>query len=280
MPILALLVALLLVSSTGDMPETAVPAEVGRAGSDRSHPHRHAVVTPAERSLRHDAVPVLMYHVLADPPVGAPFPELYVKPADFLEHVTWLEARGFQAVTLSQVVAHWSTGSSLPDRPVVLTFDDGYSSVATVAGPVLRRLDWPGVLNLKVGNVGDAVRVDEVRALVDDGWEIGAHTITHPVLPMLGAAALRTETRGSKRALENAFGVPVRVFCYPSGRYDARVIRAVRAAGFVAATTTEPGFARRDEPFTLDRVRVGRSDGLAAIVAALDGPTPRSTRLG
>jgi len=69
--------------------------------------------------------------------------------------------------------------------------------------------------------------------------------------------------------------VPVDFFCYPSGRYDERVVEAVRRAGFFGATTTEYGLARPSEPFSLDRVRVNRTDGVAGFAAKLRALAPR-----
>ena len=189
-------------------------------------------------------VPVLMYHVIADPPPGAPWPQLYVSPAEFEAQVAWLERQGFAAVTLSDVWHNWHDGGSLPDRPVVFTFDDGYRSVVTKALPILRRRGWPAVLNLKVGNLepGNFTESD-VRRLLDAGWELGAHTITHPDLRTLDDAGLEREVAGSRKELRRRFGVPVAFFCYPAGRYDARVIAAVRRAGFLGATSTIEGLA-------------------------------------
>ncbi len=108
------------------------------------------------------------------------------------------------------------------------------------------------------------------------GWEIDAHTLTHPDLTTLDGDALTREVARSRREIRRRFGVTARFFCYPSGRYDAAVVAAVRAAGFEGATTTEPGLARRDEPFTLARIRIDRGDGSAGLarkLAALGLPT-------
>ena len=71
-----------------------------------------------------------MYHLLGDPPEGAPFPGLYVRRSDFLAQDAWLEHAGYRAVTLFDVWEHWHGRRALPAKPVVLTFDDGDSSVA------------------------------------------------------------------------------------------------------------------------------------------------------
>jgi peptidoglycan/xylan/chitin deacetylase (PgdA/CDA1 family) len=221
----------------------------------------------------HDSpVPILMYHVLAPPLPDAPYPDLYVKPADFRAQVAWLAAHGYHAVTLRQVYDYWRGAHALPRKPVVLTFDDGYHSDFTVALPTLRARRWPGVLNLEVRNLQPVwgTRPGMVRKLIAAGWEIDAHTMTHPDLTTVDPTQLRYEVAGSRAAIRRRFHVPADFFCYPSGRYDDAVVAAVRAAGFLGATTTTEGFAAPGSLFTLDRVRVNGSDGVAGLAAKLE----------
>jgi peptidoglycan/xylan/chitin deacetylase (PgdA/CDA1 family) len=179
-------------------------------------------------------------------------------------------------VTLKRVYDYWLTGSALPKRPIVISFDDGYLSDHTQALPVLQRLHWPGVLNLKVRNLLSRYTLPpwRVRALIAAGWEIDAHTITHPDLTHVSDAQLWNEVHGSKDEIARRFHVPVEFFCYPSGRYDSRVVSAVRRAGFLGATTTNYGLARPSNPYVLSRVRIDGSDGVRGFARRLEGLTP------
>lgn len=214
-----------------------------------------------------------MYHVISDPRAGAPFPELFVNAADFAAQMRWLERHGYHPVTLRAVWDHWHRGTPLPKRPIVVSFDDGYRSVAHAALPPMRDRGWPGVLNLTVKNLRVAGGISErqVRRLIAAGWEIDSHTISHPDLTSLGERELARELAGSRRQLRRLFGVPVDFFCYPAGRYDARVIAAVRRAGYLGATTTRDGLATPDKPYELRRVRVSRSDGVTGLAKKLEG---------
>jgi peptidoglycan/xylan/chitin deacetylase (PgdA/CDA1 family) len=227
-------------------------------------------------------VPVLMYHVIADPPPGAPWPHLFVSRAEFVAQVAWLQTHGFEAVTLAQVWRHWHHGAPLPKRPIVLSFDDGYHSVAAVALPVLAERGWAGMLNLKLGNIGEPGGLTErqVRRLLAAGWELGAHTLTHPDLRTLDDAALEREVSGSRTALRRRFGIPVDFFCYPAGAYDARVIAAVRRAGFLGATTTLEGLATAEKPYELERIRISRGDGVRGLASALPARSGASPDFG
>ena len=218
-------------------------------------------------------VPILMYHVIGSPPPGAPFPDLYVGREDFALQLAWLHAHGYHAVSLGRVYDYWKRGDALPPRPIVLTFDDGYPQDFTRVRPLLAQRHWPGVLNLAVRNLLDGkLTVRQIRLMIRQGWEVDAHTINHIDLTTLGPSALRHEVAGSRTWIRRRFHVPVDFFCYPSGRYDARVIAAVQAAGFLGATIEGAGSASpRDGFFTLPRIRVSRSDGVSGLAAKLGG---------
>src|SRR5262245_64069998 len=98
-----------------------------------------AAGTPSRR-----AVPILMYHVVANPPRGAPNPSLYVSRREFAAQMRWLGARGYRAVKLKQVYDAWHGRAVLPPRPIVVSFDDGYRSQYTNALPGLRSHRWTG----------------------------------------------------------------------------------------------------------------------------------------
>jgi peptidoglycan/xylan/chitin deacetylase (PgdA/CDA1 family) len=149
---------------------------------------------------------------------------------------------------LQEVWDSWHANGSLPAKPVVVSFDDGYHSHFTNALPVL-------------------------RALIAAGWEVDSHTIDHPDLTTVDAARLRYEVAQSRAELKARFHIPVNFFCYPAGRYDAAAVAAVQAAGYLAATTTQPGLAQpaAADRFTLNRVRVNYGVSGASLVAQLAG---------
>jgi peptidoglycan/xylan/chitin deacetylase (PgdA/CDA1 family) len=213
-------------------------------------------------------VPILEYHVLGAPPADAPYPELYVTRPDFHRQMDWLDAHGYQGVTLETVEAAWYEGGTLPARPVVISFDDGYRPQFTYALPELRQHGWPGVLNLKAE--GSDLYESNVRAMIGAGWELASHTIDHSDLTTLDAAALKRETAGARQLLRREYGVAVKDFCYPAGQFDANVIAAVEAAGYVTATTEIPGDASPEAPYELARFEILGSSGVAGLAADLD----------
>ncbi len=208
-----------------------------------------------------EPVPILMYHVIAAPPPGAPFPGLYVEPAEFAEQMQALQRDGWHAVTLDQVEAYWRHGVALgAGKPIVISFDNGYNSQYTQALPVLRRLGWVADENLQLtglppsqGGLGPG----QIRGLLAAGWELDTQGISHADLITLGAEALHYQVAVARQILQQRYHVPVDWFCYPSGHYDPTVVAAVKAAGFTGSTTVVPGWTHpSDDAYRLHRLRV------------------------
>lgn len=227
-----------------------------------------------------------MYHVINPPPAGAPYPGLYVPEPEFASQMRALKAAGWHAVTMNQLEANWTRGVPLgPGRPIVLSFDNGYESQFTNALPVLRRLGWVGVENIQLLGLPPAeggLTDTQVHGLLAAGWELDTQGMTHADLITLDAAGLQYQVVHARKLLQARYGVPVNWFCYPSGHYDASVIAAVRAAGFVGSTTVVPGWASRaDDPYRLPRLRVlggtTPSELLAQIAGAQAASAPPSS---
>jgi peptidoglycan/xylan/chitin deacetylase (PgdA/CDA1 family) len=249
------------VTHSDSAPEQQAPSDGGSAQLVRN-------ATPQPNWEPHTGpVPIFEYHVLGAPAADAPYPELYVSRPDFHRQLDWLDRHGYQAVTLEQVEGAWHHGGTLPTKPVVISFDDGYRPQFTYALPELRKHGWAGVLNLKAE--GSDLYESNVRTMIDAGWELASHTIDHSDLTTLDAAALKRETAGARQILRREYGVPVKDFCYPAGQFDPTVIAAVKAAGYASATTEIPGDASREAPYELARFEILGSTGVAGMAADL-----------
>jgi peptidoglycan/xylan/chitin deacetylase (PgdA/CDA1 family) len=245
------------------------------AGSDRAAagqrtPNGHSAAASAHASSTaakgtgvpgNSTVPILMYHVINPPPAGAPFPGLYVPSDEFAQQMRALKSAGWHAVTMDELRANWTRGVPLgPGKPVVITFDNGYTSQYTNALPVLKQLGWVGVENIQLlglppseGGLTD----QQVRGLIGAGWELDTQGMSHADLIRLSSAGLQYQVAHARKLLRSRYGTAVNWFCYPSGHYDSAVINAVKAAGFTGSTTVVPGWASRaDDPYRLPRLRV------------------------
>jgi peptidoglycan/xylan/chitin deacetylase (PgdA/CDA1 family) len=177
---------------------------------------------------------------------------------EFTSQMQALKAGGWHAVTLNQVAAYWARGTSLGSgKPIVITFDNGYASHYVTALPVLKSLGWVGVENLPVTGLPPSdggLSETQVKGLVAGGWELDSQGLTGAPLTGGDVTRLTSDLMGARQTLRSRFGVPVNWFSYPSGSYDETVVAAVRAAGYVGATTLSPAWANPQE----DRFRLPR----------------------
>lgn len=204
------------------------------------------------------------------PPRGREHDTNFVTPALFGAHLEALARLGCTGVTVRDLLA-WQRGErALPPRAVVITFDDGYQSVASEALPRLEALGWGATLFLVAGCLGATNAWDTaapvarllepaaVRALASDRVEIGAHTMTHRRVPDLTADDLRVELVEAKQRLESVVGAPLTSFAFPYGTHRAPSLRAVREAGYAGAVTLKRwGNGRGTDPYRLGRLSVG-----------------------
>jgi peptidoglycan/xylan/chitin deacetylase (PgdA/CDA1 family) len=208
------------------------------------------------------SVPILVYHVInTQPDQSTANPALYVPADEFSSQMQALKADGWHAVTLNQVAAYWARGTSLgTGKPIVITFDNGYASHYVNALPVLKRLGWVGVENLPVTGLPPSdggLSETQVRALIAGGWELDCQGLTTAPLSGGDPTRLTSDLSSARQTLRSRYGVPVNWFAYPSGSYDDTVVAAVRAAGYVGATTLSAGWAGpQQDRFRLPRLEV------------------------
>jgi peptidoglycan/xylan/chitin deacetylase (PgdA/CDA1 family) len=241
---------------------------------------------PLTRRPGTDPIPILMYHVIAAPPTGAPFPGLYVEPAEFAEQMQALKHAGWHAVTLDQAEAYWRHGVALgTGKPIVLSFDNGYQSQYSQALPTLRRLGWVGVENIQLSGLPPSqggLGTREIRNLVAAGWELDTQGMSHASLISLDAEQLHYQIVDARQTLQRRYDVPVNWFCYPSGLYNPTVVTAVKAAGYTGSTTVVPGWAHaHEDPYRLHRLRVLGGTTGQQLLSLLEGargapPAPSS----
>lgn len=174
--------------------------------------------------------PILLYHhIEAHDPPG----RYYVPPEDFAAQMQALYDWGYTAITPMQLITAITVGAELPARPVVITFDDGDLSVYTQAFPIMKELGFVGAAYL-VGdylNAENFMTTEMAKDLAVNGWEIGAHSMSHLDLTAQHDN-LGEETRGARARLQSELGVPISTFAYPFGTVDAEVANAVGKAGY------------------------------------------------
>ena len=222
---------------------------------------------------------ILFYHRVSDDR-----DELAVTPRMFRRQMDYLAAQSYRVVDVVEAIELLETGTASA-RTVGLSFDDGFVDVAEQALPVLQERGFRATVFVAAAVVSGWARFDWYReqpAVL--GWDeivdldregtlrFEAHSLTHPNLPSLRAAAALEEIVGSKNALEAKLGRPGQVFAYPSGLFGPRERGMVEAAGFRAAVTCEPGLnTRSTDRFSLRRRQVDARDSLLDFLAKVGG---------
>ncbi|OWT56293.1 polysaccharide deacetylase [Candidimonas nitroreducens] len=218
-------------------------------------------------------IPVLMYHQIGQPAAkGTPYRGLTVHPADFRRQMSWMRRFGYRGLSMRELLPYLA--GERQGKVFGITFDDGYRNVYQNALPVLSELGFTAtnyfvVHQLGGGNVWDAEKGvplaplmsrEEMRAWAAAGQEVGSHTLDHVHLPRISAELAEQQIRQSKTQLEDLAGVEVSAFCYPYGHETPALRNMVRNAGYLNATTTQRGLARRsDDRYGIPRVTVARS---------------------
>jgi len=210
-----------------------------------------------------EEIPILMYHEIGKP--SGPWKELYVEPAVFENQLDWLKNNGYTTVLMKDVYAHWYDKKPLPEKPIVLTFDDGYRNMYEKVLPLLSSRDMKATFFLYPSkfNTTSGLTRDMVAELAQKGMEIGSHTYNHRDLTQLPLNQLKQELLASKNTLEQLIKKPVDFLCYPAGRYNPQVITEVEKTGYKGAVTTKYGQASyRQSKYKLKRIRINYSDNL------------------
>ena len=224
-------------------------------------------------------VPLIMYHdILAEKQVF-----FDITPEELEADFQLIRDNGLTPISLDRLVAHLRTGLPLPEKPILLTFDDGYVGHYEHVYPLLKQYGYPAVFSVFTdkldGNIvgRSTLTWEQVQEMAADPLvTIASHSITHPrnLTEVESDEELAQELSESKQLLEARLGIPIHYFTYPEGHYDERVMEAAEAAGYRAALTMDDfdeRFAGESEN-VLAIARFGQSQLESVIEQAWGGP--------
>lgn len=206
------------------------------------------------KSFPSAGVPVLMYHSVSTVP-DDPY---CITAAQFEEEMAYLASQGYTALTMEQFYNGLKGSAALPEKPVLITFDDGYADNYDTAWPILARYNLCATFFIITEfRDGNYLSWEQIRILKGEGNDIGSHTLHHEVLSQLSAAEQAAEIRDSKQILEEQLKTEITAFSYPYGKWDDTSLGLLKDAGYTVAFTTNKGKVRAgDDAYQLNRIFV------------------------
>ena len=202
---------------------------------------------------------VLNYHM-----VNTMFISLAVEPRDFDIQMKYLVDHGYHTITPDELYEALKGSGKLPERPVLITFDDGYEDNYTNAYPILRKYGLKATIFVVTGFLSKRdgyLTWDQLREMEQNGITIESHTVTHAPLPELSDERIREELAESKRHAEEELGHPIEYIAYPTGVHDLHIAEIARACGYKAVFTVKySNVDQNSNIFALERVPVFRTE--------------------
>ena len=220
-------------------------------------------------------LPVLLYHHIGNPLPGS-YPLLTVTPKKFAEQIKWLVKNGYQGICPSEWLAYCRKEGGLPEKPVLITFDDAYEEIVEHAFPLLHEHGFEAAVFVVTGRIGQTndwdrqigytqhrlMTADQIKEWSHKGIEFGSHSRTHRKLTILLYSEMEDEITRSRKDLTKLVQQPVVSFSYPHGCYDENV-RNFMSRTFPLAFTVIPGMNTVEtDPLQLRRTTVLPSDTL------------------
>lgn len=222
------------------------------------HSHEEAASLPLPAAEDDEKVLVLNYHM-----VNRMFISLAIDPEDFDWQMKYLVDHGYHAISPDELYAFLEGKGTLPDRPVLITFDDGYVDNYTNAYPILKKYNLKATIFIVTGFVSERkgyLTWDQLREMEQHGITAQSHTVTHAPLPELSDERIREELVVSKQQAEAELGHPIEFIAYPTGVHDLHIVGIAKEAGYKGGFTVKYGNVdRSSNVYAMERVPVFRT---------------------
>ena len=218
-------------------------------------------ITPEMKKTKF-RIPILMFHYIKDIPSNTDdqlWYKLSYAPQKLEALFEYLDKNNIKTLTFWDMKAILEGKMLLPERAVILTFDDGHREHYTTVLPLLKKYNLKAVFFIISGKADTDplfVTWDEIRKIAEQGSEIWSHSVNHYAISTLSLSGIRHEVIDSKKQLEAKLELPIISFCYPMGRYDARVLREVEKEYLFARSTKWGDLFRFAKRFEIPTIRV------------------------
>jgi peptidoglycan/xylan/chitin deacetylase (PgdA/CDA1 family) len=220
-----------------------------------------------------------MYHHIGElsPNADTIRRDLTVSAENFEAQMALLLQKGYETISIEDLVTAFEGTRELPPKPMILTFDDGYKDNFEYAYPILRKYGLKGTFFIITSLVGTKgyLTWDDIVEMAKCGMYIGAHGSTHADLSVLSYDGVVQQVTEATQALQSHVNVIPRVYCYPAGKFNQTVINILREKGYRAAVGTRYGcIHNREDLFQLRRTRMSGSDSLSTFGGKIECQSP------
>lgn len=226
---------------------------------------------------RHLYVPILMYHYVGELPANSDRyrVNLTISPERFNDHMAYLAQEGYSTISIADLDTALRFGASLPEKPIVLTFDDGYTDHYSHVFPILQTYGFTGtffiVTQFADDNRNGYMNWGQIVELSSAGMSIEPHSKTHADLRNRNLEFLTYEIVGSIESIAHYTGREPRVFSYPGGFYDENTLRVIASTNLLRAVTTRHGaWHGTYNRFELSRLRISNNTGIPELIYLLE----------
>lgn len=202
----------------------------------------------------HSGVPILAYHQVSEDN------DIYsVSAEQFATQMEYLERNGYHAISFAELFAFYDGQGTLPSKPIIITFDDGYEDNFLTALPIMEKYHMKGTVFIVPGliNTPDYLSWQQALGMQERHTEIGSHTMNHVGLGEISIEEQKAELLSSKIALESHLGADVKFFAYPYGQFTTVTQQLLKDTGYRGAASGIPGLnTKKTNPYVLKRINV------------------------
>lgn len=222
-----------------------------------------------------NAALILMYHNVLEPGhcLNPPDPVYDLSRAMFQEQMQYLHEKEFNVLSLDQLISCQKKEGDFPEKSIVITFDDGFSSHLETALPILDRYHFRGEFFVTVNQIGKPgyLTWEGVKQLDQSGMGIGSHSVNHLFLNEMDVSAIAFELQTSKQVLEAHLGKPISFFAPPGGRVTPDVIPLAIKAGYAGICNSQVGENTKGmDPFAMRRFAITQSISMERFAALVN----------
>lgn len=230
-------------------------------------------------------LPILLYHKITYDNERTN-DNFSISLSDFKNQIEFLKNKNYESITQNDLLNSLTNKTKLPKKSIMITFDDSYESLLTLAKPILENAGFKAtvfVVSKSIGmynfwdNPDEKSKVpcldkNSLLSLVKDGWEIGSHSLTHAHLAKITEDKAIKEIYGSKFDLEQSLKIGILSFAYPFGEFNAKIKELVIKAGYkLGFSITSNSLTVTSDPFLLRRILIKRTDTFADFIRKISG---------